>query len=146
MRLTTRTNLAMRTLMLCAAHPDRLIRKHEVAVACDASENHLAQVIHLLGQQGFLETRRGRGGGVRLARPAHAITVGEVFRTFEAVLPLTDCLDKAPNTSICTMAGMCRLTSVLGEAVEAFYARLDKVTLNHLVAGNVPLAALLRVA
>lgn len=144
MRLTTRTSLAMRTLMLCAANPDRLVRKHEVAVACGASENHLAQVIHLLGQNGFLETRRGRGGGVRLGRSATSITAGEVFRTFEAVVPFTDCFEAEGGT--CTLAGNCRLTCVMAEALEAFYARLDAVTVADLVSGNKPLAALLRVA
>jgi Rrf2 family transcriptional regulator, nitric oxide-sensitive transcriptional repressor len=52
MRLTTRTNLAMRTLMFCAANPGRIVRKSEVATACNASENHLAQVIHLLARAG----------------------------------------------------------------------------------------------
>ncbi len=55
MRLTTRTNLAMRTLMFCAVNPGRIVRKHEVAEACGASENHLAQVIHLLARQNFLK-------------------------------------------------------------------------------------------
>jgi len=145
MRLTTRTNLAMRTLMLCAISPDRLLRKHEVAVACDASENHLAQVIHLLGQHGFLETRRGRGGGIRLGRPAQSITAGEVFRTFEAVLPFTEC-SAGQTASTCTFAGNCRLTCVLNEALAAFYARLDTVTLADLVTGNKPLSVLLKVA
>lgn len=144
MRLTTRTSLAMRTLMLCAANPDRLVRKQEVAIACKASENHLAQVIHLLGQHGFLETRRGRGGGVRLARHPDAITAGQVFRTFEAVLPFADCFETKGGS--CTLAGNCRLSCVLSEAVEAFYARLDRVTLTDLVSGNAPLAQILRVA
>ena len=56
MRLTIRTNLAMRTLMLCAANPGRIVRKHEIAGICNASENHLAQVIHLLAINGFLNT------------------------------------------------------------------------------------------
>ena len=77
MRLTTRTNLAMRTLMFCAANPQRIVRKQEVAATCNASENHLAQVIHLLAQQGFLRTVRGRAGGLTLARPPEAIKVGE---------------------------------------------------------------------
>lgn len=59
MRLTTRTNLAMRTLMFCAVNPDRTVRKHEIAEACNASENHLAQVVNTLAQRGFVDTQRG---------------------------------------------------------------------------------------
>ncbi len=80
MRLTTRTNLAMRTLMYCAANPGRIARKHDVAVTCDASENHLAQVINQLARHGFIKTQRGRLGGFVLARAPEDIAVGEVFR------------------------------------------------------------------
>ncbi len=94
MRLTTRTNLAMRTLMFCAINEGRVVRKAEVAAACNASENHLAQVIHGLAQKGFLRTVRGRCGGLALGRPAEKIVVGDVFRTFESNLPFTECFSK----------------------------------------------------
>ena len=68
MRLTTRTNLAIRTLMYCAANPGVVVRKSDIAKACDASENHLGQVIHLLAQLKFIVTHRGRFGGMTLAR------------------------------------------------------------------------------
>lgn len=144
MRLTTRTNLAMRTLMVCAVNPDRIIRKHEVAESCNASENHLAQVIHLLAQRGFLLTVRGRAGGLVLGRPAAEITVGAVFRSLEAVLPFTDCAQGAENA--CPLIAACRLKCVLSDALAAFYAHLDSVTLADLVAENGALERLLKVA
>ena len=143
MRLTTRTNLAMRTLMFCAVNPDRIVRKHEVAQACGASENHLAQVVHLLARAGFLKTLRGRSGGLMLGRSACDITVGAVFRTFEAVLPFTECSE---GSSTCPLVGGCRLKCVLARAVEGFYAELDGVSLTDLVGGNTALHDLLRVA
>lgn len=144
MRLTTRTNLAMRTLMFCASNPDRIVRKHEVAETCAASENHLAQVIHLLAQKGYLRTIRGRSGGLLLGRGPEEITVGEVFRDFEAVLPFTECFAGHENT--CPLAGACRLKCVLADALAAFYAQLDSVTVADLVTGNDDLQSLLRVA
>lgn len=143
MRLTVRTNLAMRTLMFCAVNPDRIVRKHEVAQACAASENHLAQVINLLARHGFLKTRRGRSGGLALGRAPESIAVGEVFRTFEGVLPFTDCSDNQAN---CPLASACRLKCVLSEAVETFYRQLDRVSLADLVGGNTALSTLLKVA
>lgn len=143
MRLTIRTNLAMRTLMFCAANPGRIVRKHEVAAVCGASENHLAQVIHLLARKGFLRTIRGRSGGLMLARAPDRIGVGEVFRSFEASLPFTEC---SLETGNCPLAGACRLKCVLVEALEAFYARLDAVSLSDLVQDNVELQALLHAA
>jgi Rrf2 family transcriptional regulator, nitric oxide-sensitive transcriptional repressor len=143
MRLTTRTNLAMRTLMFCAVNEDTIVRKHAVALACGASENHLAQVINLLARAGFLKTIRGRSGGLMLARPPAQISVGQVFRVFESVLPFTDC---AEQNSDCPLAGACRLQCVLATAVEAFYTRLDAVSLQELVQDNKPLHSLLQVA
>lgn len=144
MRLTTRTNLAMRTLMFCAVNPDRVVRKAEVAEACNASENHLAQVIHMLAQNGFLTTLRGRAGGLMLGRPAHQIRVGEVFRVFESALPFTECFAGGENS--CPLSACCRLKCLLGEAIENFYLSLDKVTVAELVTENVELENLLRVA
>lgn len=144
MRLTIRTSLAMRTLMFCAVNSGRIVRKHEVAEACGASENHLAQVIHLLARKGYLKTVRGRAGGLMLGLPMDQIRVGQVFRDFEGVLPFTECSDG--NESACPLAGVCQLKCVLSEALEAFYARLDSVALGDLVAGNHGLSELLRVA
>ena len=144
MRLTTRTNLAMRTLMFCAVNQGRIVRRQEVAAVCNASENHLAQVIHLLARKGYLKTQRGRAGGLMLGRPAQSIRVGDVFRNFESVLPFTECTEETAAT--CPLVGACRLKCVLAEALEAFYARLDAVTLTDLVQGNDELQGLLKVA
>ncbi|MDR0808207.1 MAG: Rrf2 family transcriptional regulator [Gemmobacter sp.] len=144
MRLTTRTNLAMRTLMFCAVNPGRIVRKVEVAAACNASENHLAQVIHLLAQKGFLHTVRGRAGGLMLGHPPEQIRVGEVFRALESSLPFTDCFAGGENS--CPLKGCCRLKCALAEAVEAFYASLDKLRLSDMVEGNCELETLLKVA
>lgn len=144
MRLTIRTDLAMRTLIFCAVNAGRTVRKHEVAEACNASENHLAQVIHLLAQKKFLRTVRGRSGGLALGRAADQITVVEVFREFESVLPFTECAAGAENS--CPLAGCCRLKCVLEDALRAFYGELDRVTVADLVAGNGGLRTLLDVA
>lgn len=145
MRLTTRTNLAMRTLMFCAVNPDRTVRKQEVAEACNASENHLAQVIHLLAQKGYLHTVRGRAGGLRLQRPAEDIKVGQVFRSFEAVLPFAECF-AGGDENTCPLVSACRLKCVLSDALNAFYGELDRVSVADLVSGNCDLQGLLKVA
>ncbi len=144
MRLTTRSNLAMRTLMYCAAHPGKIVRKTDIAKTCNVSENHLAQVIHLLARDGYLATQRGRSGGLQLARPASQITVGAVFRSFEKVLPFTECSEERAST--CPLAGVCRLKCVLGDALDAFYAKLDVVTVADLVDGNHALHEILNAA
>ncbi|PWE29027.1 RrF2 family transcriptional regulator [Pararhodobacter marinus] len=140
MRLTTRTNLALRTLMVCAVNPERIVRKSDVAKAINASENHLAQVVNQLGQSGFITTLRGRHGGFSLARPAAEISVGAVFRAFEAELPFIECFSE-DNT--CPLKGVCRMSQHLTRAVESFYASLDPVTLGELTDCNEGLEAIL---
>ncbi|MCF1709955.1 Rrf2 family transcriptional regulator [Tabrizicola sp. J26] len=144
MRLTMRTSLALRTLMFCAVNDGRIVQRHEISTTCDASENHLAQVIHLLARNGYIKTRRGRHGGLSLARPAGEITVGQVFRSFEAPLPFADCWQGSERE--CPLKGACRLACVLKEAIDAFYARLDRTTLAELVDDNGDLQTLLKAA
>lgn len=141
MRLTMRTNLAMRTLMFCAVNQGRTVRKHEVAEQCNASENHLAQVINTLAQLGYVDTVRGRNGGLRLGRAPERIHVGEVARVFETPVPFAECFD--PETNTCPLVGNCRLQTALKAALEAFYAALDQVTLAELVEENDGLHSLL---
>ena len=134
MRLTLRTNLAMRTLMVCASNPRRIVRKSEVSVLCNASENHLGQVVRLLALHGFVKTIRGRHGGIRLARSADRINVGAVFRTLEVNHPFAECFEDGKST--CPLIASCWLRPAMMEAVEAFYRSLDELYLADLVSSN----------
>ncbi|MCB1330295.1 MAG: Rrf2 family transcriptional regulator [Maritimibacter sp.] len=140
MRLTTRTNLAIRALMYCAVHDGETSRSAEIAKACNSSANHLAQVVNTLHAHGFLHATRGRMGGVSLARPARSINIGEVFRLFEADVPFTECYQ--PETNTCPLVPACRLQGAIGRALDAFYREMERVTLEDLVKGNLPLEVL----
>ncbi|WP_136439649.1 RrF2 family transcriptional regulator [Pacificoceanicola onchidii] len=141
MRLTTRTNLAARILMACAINPDRLLRTAEIADLCNCSTNHTAHVVQRLNAAGFLWTTRGRTGGIRLALPVNQISIGDVFRLFEADIPFAECFDAETNT--CPLSATCRLRNYITRALEAFYHELDMVTLDDLVRGNCGLQQLL---
>lgn len=134
MRITKRTNLAMRVLMYCAANTERLVTKSEIARCCNTSENHLAQVINQLGQLGYLHTQRGRNGGMMLGRPMADIRIGDVFRALESQVPIAECFADVDNT--CPLVEACRLKIAVADAAEAFYAHLDEITLDALVCGN----------
>lgn len=131
MRLTTFTDYALRVLIYVAVHPQARATIAETARAFGVSEHHLTKVVQLLGRAGFLDNVRGRGGGYALARPASAIGVGAVVRATEQAVP-AECF--APDTNRCVVTPACRLKGVLGEAVAAFYATLDRYTLADLVA------------
>lgn len=141
MRLTTRTNLAARTLMFCAVNEDQIVRTSDIAERCNASINHVARVVQRLQSEGYLETLRGRTGGIRLAKPSNRISIGAVFRIFETEIPFAECFDEVRNT--CPLASTCRLRSYVVRALEAFYHELDMVTLEDLVRANCGLMDLL---
>lgn len=137
MRLTIRTNLAMRTLMFCAANEGRTVRKSELAKVCNASENHLAQVVRQLVHGGYIGAMRGRNGGMRLARDPSQIPIGKVFREFEGSAGFAECFEGGDNT--CPLASTCWLRPALEKALESFFASLDRLTLKDLMSGNVAL-------
>ncbi len=140
MRITKRTNLAMRVLMFCAVNRGRNVTKAQIARGCNSSENHLGHVVNQLGHFGYLDTIRGRNGGLRLARDPAEISIGEVFRRFEADVPVAECFS-GENT--CPLLPVCRLRDGIGCAVEAFYAHLDGIRLDSLVEGNAGLCGML---
>lgn len=144
MRLTIRTNLAARVLMSCAVNQGRQMRAADIAAACNASGNHLAQVIHQLQINGFVATQRGRTGGLQLALAPSEISIGSVFRIFESGVPFAECF--AADTNTCPLIDTCRLRNFIARAVEAFYAELDDVTLLDLVQDNCGLNQLLSLA
>lgn len=106
---------------------------HEVTAAYRVSRHHLAKVVHKLAQLGYLETRRGRGGGIRLAMPPEDIRIGALVRRSENQPGLVECFD--PKTNTCRIDGSCRLKGALGEAMNAFYSSLDRYSLLDLVSG-----------
>lgn len=134
MRLTIRTNQALRVLMICAVNPGKLLRSADIAQASNASEHHLAQIIHRLAKLGFITSVRGRSGGVRLARQPTNINIGQVVKAIESDFPFAECFE--PETCSCPIADVCLLKGHFGKALNAFYSVLEEVTLDQLVDGN----------
>lgn len=141
MRMTKRTNLAMRVLMFCAVNRGRLVTKAEISDVCNTSQNHLAQVINELGHLGYLTTHRGRNGGVELGMAAEDIQIGKIFRQMEGPVPQEACFADTDGT--CPLVQACRLKLALRNAAEAFFETLDDLTLGALVRNNSDLQKIL---
>ena len=133
MRLTTFTDYSLRVLMF-AALKGETFSLSEVAEAYDISRHHLVKVVNYLAKLGYLETRRGRGGGIALGMKPEEIRIGMVVRRTEDTPFIVECFDKQHNT--CPINGSCRLKGALAQAVNAFYETLDRHTLSDLVAGT----------
>ena len=131
MRLTAHTDYAFRLLMWLAMTDER-VTVDDVVRRYDIWRNHLVKVTQTLVHAGFVEGLRGRGGGLRLARPPEAIPLGEVVRATEESLAIVECFDGAKNR--CAISPACTLRGVLDEASRAFMAVLDRHTVADLVA------------
>jgi len=133
MRLSLHTDYAIRVLMLLAIEPEQLHTIEDIALRYDISRNHLMKIAQTLVQAGFLESLRGRGGGLRLGRPSKSINLGAVVRATEDNFSLVECFDHEHNT--CRIASACGLRGPLEEALAAFLAVLDRYSLDSLVSG-----------
>lgn len=126
MRLTAMTDYAIRLLMYVACHQDRLCTIGEIARAYHISEPHLMKITHRLGQKGWLETVRGRNGGMRLARRPAEISLGAVMRDTEKDFELVECFG---SNNDCPLAGHCGLAVAIDGALREFLRYLDGYTL-----------------
>lgn len=129
MQLSLHSDYALRVLMALAAG-DRQLSVDEIARRYGISRNHLAKVAQKLQTEGFVKTFRGRGGGMRLARPAHDIGVGDVVRRFENLESFVGCFAAGGG---CAVNGLCALKPALGGALAAFLDHLDGYRLSDLV-------------
>lgn len=157
MRLTDYTDYTLRVLMFCALHPERSVTIAELAESHAVSKNHLMKIVNNLARLGWLQTTRGRGGGLRLLKNAADIGIGDVVRQTETDFRMVECFDTSHNT--CTLTAHCQLKQVIRTALQSYLAELDKVTLADITAAapaaqrvgsggisRVPLSALTRAA
>jgi Rrf2 family nitric oxide-sensitive transcriptional repressor len=142
MKLTTFTDYSLRVLIYLAAQPADRATIAQIAGSFQVSEHHLVKVVHFLGKQGWLANVRGKGGGLELGKRPEEIIVGQVVRETEGgSAQIAACFGESDGD--CAIAPDCRLRGVLAEAVQAFYAVLDRYTLADLVNNREQLASVL---
>ena len=144
MRLTVYTDYALRMLMYLALKDDGLATIEEIAHSYGISKNHLMKVAHQLGVAGYVETLRGRHGGLRLGKPAKAIGLGDVVRHTEPDMAIVMCFE--PVNAGCAVLPYCVLRKALERARAAFLEALDEYTLRDLVKPRASLQTMLSIA
>ena len=144
MRLTSYSDYALRMLMYLAVKQDRLATIAEIAASYDISENHLMKVAHQLGVGGYVETVRGRGGGLRLAKPMEDILLSDVVRYTEPDMAIASCFE--PLDVPCAIGSCCILKGALAKARDAFMEVLKGYSLADLVRPHARLGGLLGIS
>jgi len=140
MRITLHTDFALRVLIYVGVNEDKLATINDIAQSFDISKPHLMKVVNFLGQRGYLDTVRGRNGGIRLMREPRHINIGQVVRETEETLDVIGCLG---HRGYCPIERACLLRGALREATQAFLAVLDAYTLADLIKPQRVLSSLL---
>jgi Rrf2 family nitric oxide-sensitive transcriptional repressor len=117
--------------MYLALYTKNLVRIEDIATSYAISKNHLTKVVHNLVKSGFVTSIRGRNGGIRLARKAEDINVGEVILKTEEDFHIVECFNNVTNQ--CVITGSCQLGNVFAEALKAYITSLEKYTLADLI-------------
>lgn len=144
MRLTDYTDYSLRVMLYLAVRSEGLSTIQEISDAYGVSKNHLMKVVQRLGELGWVETVRGRNGGLRLFEHSGSVTVGEIVRKTESDFALVGCFpDERGAHRHCVIESQCRLKGVLERARYAFLSELDRHTIGELAEPAGPLAALL---
>jgi len=140
MQLTKYTDYALRTLMFLGIQgSDSRVTITQVSDHFDIPRNHLIKIVHHLGKVGFIDTVRGKGGGIRLGMPAERINLRTLIETTEETLQPVNC-----GQPHCPIVGDCRLQGILFDAQEAFLRELGKYTLADICAEPDNMTRLLR--
>lgn len=144
MQLTRYTDYTLRTLIYLGLRPDQTATVSEISEAYDISRNHMVKVAHNLGRLGYIETTRGKTGGLKLKQDLETINVGEVVRKVEPNFALVECFD-TENGGNCCIIPACKLIPLLARAEKAFMDVLNEYTMADVLSNRGDLAPLLGV-
>ncbi|HED39344.1 MAG TPA: Rrf2 family transcriptional regulator [Chromatiales bacterium] len=133
MQLTLYTDYSFRVLLYLGVNRDRLCTIAEISERCAATQNHLVKVVHNLGREGYIQTMRGRTGGIRLKKEPEEISLTEIIRCTEVNLDIAECL--RPN-STCHISEVCSIKNIFEQAQNQFIQTLDRYTLATLLANR----------
>ncbi|MEJ2756578.1 MAG: Rrf2 family transcriptional regulator [Gammaproteobacteria bacterium] len=127
MTISIFTDYALRTLMYLASHPDRMSSVKEIAEHFDISRNHLVKVVHRLSQLTYIETVKGKGGGINIAKDTTRLRLCDLISELEPNMNMVECFDAKTNT--CRITELCQLKHYLFEATKSYIAVLNQYTL-----------------
>jgi len=139
--ITSFSDYALRVLIYLSSRQEQTVSAEVIAKAYGISFHHVAKAAQWLSREGYVLSARGRNGGMRLARPAEAINIGQLLKAAEAGTVLVDCM--RDDKDVCVITPACGLRHALCVAEDAFYAALDEFTLADITKKKIALRELL---
>ena len=133
MQLTLYSDYSLRVLVYLSLHEEESSTISEIADFYQISRNHLVKVVHNLSLKNYINSTRGKGGGLKLARSPAEIVVGKVIRDTEPNFDVVECFSQDPNTKVCNIESICKLKSMLGKAMDSFLVTLDEFTIADVI-------------
>lgn len=131
MQLTLHSDYSFRILIYLANKKSELVTIDEISLAYNISRHHIAQIVYKLGEFGFIETMRGKGGGIRLALMPEEVNLGEVLKKMESNFNVVECFDKKENA--CKINNVCKLKPLFYEATKLFLSVFENKTLADII-------------
>jgi Rrf2 family nitric oxide-sensitive transcriptional repressor len=142
MKLTNFTDYSLRTLIYLASSDKELCTAREISECFNISWNHTVRVVHGLSKNGYVIGKKGKGGGITLAKNINEIIIGKVVRDVETNFNIVECLE--PKNNNCIISPACILKNVILNARQAFLNELDKYTLLDIVKNKAALKRLIK--
>jgi len=133
MHITRYTDYSLRVLIYLTLNQGQRSTIKEIADSYGISKNHLMKVVHNLNKAGYIETLRGKKGGLKLGLEPKAINIGQLVRELEPDFNLVECFSPKGN---CTITPVCQLQSIIGRALAAFVNELNQYTLADVIDGR----------
>ncbi|MCX4083838.1 Rrf2 family transcriptional regulator [Rickettsia hoogstraalii] len=127
MQLTSFTDYGLRSLIYLASKPERVCSVKEISEYYNISLNHLVKVIHRLAQLGYINSSKGKGGGIKLAFSPSSMKLGDIIEKLEPNMDIVECFNK--NTNSCRITNSCQFKHFIKKASEAFIKTLNNYTL-----------------
>ena len=131
MHFTDFTDYSLRVLIYLHMKGDGKSTVKQVAEYYNISQNHLVKVVHSLGLKGYIKSEKGKGGGIRLSKPASEIKIGAVIKDMEPHFNLVTCFSTTNRP--CRVEPVCALKGVLGAAMQSFFDVVDQYSLEDAV-------------
>ena len=127
MTLSKFSDYAFRILILLGNNPDMTFTVDSISDTLGLSNHHIKKIVYKLATEGYIDSSKGRNGGLRLGMNPADINLGELLKITEDNLNIVECFSKDGCT--CNISSSCKLKGLIGVALNSFMNVFHQYTL-----------------